>query len=134
MLNGLTQKTVAQLVRLAASWSYPPALSIKSGKDFKNLGYDPATRSYLINYNRVDTPQILKLELDASKKSPVVNPAFIIKNYVISDAELILNGKRVKKGENFRLGCNDTLESSDIIVWLKVESDKPVNITLLPVN
>jgi hypothetical protein len=134
MLNGLTQQTVDQLVLLAASWSYPPALSIKSGKGFNNLGYDPATRSYMINYNRHDIPQILKFELDASKKSPVVNPAFVIKNYGISDAELIINGKRVKKGKNFRLGCNDTLESSDIIVWVKFESDRPVNITLLPVN
>jgi hypothetical protein len=134
MLNGLTDKTAEYLVPLAASWSYPPVLEIKRGKGFDNLGYDPATRAYLINYAQEDIPGRIVLKLGASNKSPVVNPAFVIKNYQVSDVDLSINGKKMKKKNNFRIGLTDTFEGSDLIVWIKLETIQPVTIAIQPKN
>jgi len=64
----------------------------------------------------------------------VVNPAFVIKSWGESDAELKVNGKKLKRGEDFRFGHRHTLEGCDLVVWIKTESTEPTQITLTPVT
>ena len=132
MLNGLTTKTVKELLPLAKSWSYPAKLEIK-GNGFVSEGYDPTDMAYHISCEKPVKSGKLEMKLAASEDSPVVNPAFVIKGWGDADAASKINGKEIKRGKNFRAGLRDTLESTDLIVWFRTESTKPVKISLSPV-
>ena len=76
----------------------------------------------------------MTFELAASKDSPLVNPAFILKNYGYTEALLKINGREIKRGKDFRFGHRHTLEGCDLVVWIKTESTEPTQITLTPVT
>jgi hypothetical protein len=133
MLCGLTEKTVTQLLPLARSWLIPPELKITKGA-LQSQGYDPTQRAYVLNCKKTGKPESAEFELPASNESPVVNPAFVIRNWGRSQARLIINGKPVKRGKNFRFGHRHTLEGSDLIIWLKIESTDKLKISLAPVE
>ncbi|NIP26634.1 MAG: hypothetical protein GWN67_26190 [Phycisphaerae bacterium] len=133
MLCGLTEKTVTQLLPLAKSWLAPPELKITTGS-LQSQGYDPTQRAYMLKCKKTGKPTVIEFELLASKKSPAVNPAFVIKNWGQAKARLNINGKPVKHGKRFRFGHSHTLEGSDLIVWLKIESTDKLKISLAPVE
>ena len=135
MLNGFTIKSAAELAPLAKSWSRPAELKLKKGlfgTGFVSKGYDPTERAYHLVCKKSGKPSRLNFELAASKDSPVVNPAFVVKNWGEKGAALKINGKKIKQGKNFRVGHRHTVEGSDLIVWIKTESTKPVDIKLTP--
>lgn len=72
----------------------------------------------------------LTFTINASKDSPVVNPAFVIHNWGREDASLILNGEPIQQSKDFRFGHYHRLEGSDLIVWMKMESENPMTILL----
>jgi hypothetical protein len=74
----------------------------------------------------------LKFQLAASEKSPVVNPALIIKNWGHAAAELKINEEPVKLGKDLRFGHRRTLETTDLIVWIKKAAESPITISLSP--
>jgi hypothetical protein len=127
---GMTNKTAVSLLSLARSWIYPAELKVIA-KEFDSEGYNFRERAYIINCKK--TGGSFECELIASAESPLVNPAFVIKNWGDSDAGLKIDGRKVKRGKNFRFGHRHSFEGSDLIVWLKTESTKPVNISLLSV-
>ena len=53
--------------------------------------------------------------------------------YSENDLGLKINGKKIPQGKNFRFGYNRKLERTDLIVWLKTESAKPITIEIVPV-
>ena len=135
MLNGLTAKRAVRLVPLAKSWARPPELKLKKGlfgSDFESEGYDPTERAYQIVCKKRGRPSVLELELAGSKDSPVVNPAFVIKGWGDKGAILTLKDRIKKAGKSFRVGHRHTVDGSDLIVWIKTESTKPVDIKLTP--
>lgn len=135
MLNGFTIKSAAKLAPLAKSWSRPAELKLKKGlfgTGFVSKGYDPTERAYHLVCKKSGKPSRLNFELAASKDSPVVNPVFVVKNWGEKGAALKINGKKIKQGKNFRVGHRHTVEGSDLIVWIKTESTKPVDIKLTP--
>ena len=127
-LYGLTNKPAVELLALAKSWNFPAELKIQ-GKGFTSSGYDYKQRAYIIKCNAGKT---LEFELSGSENSPMLNPAFVIKNWGEGGARLKINGKKIKRGKNFRLGRRHTLEGSDLIVWIQKESTKSVRISLSP--
>ncbi len=131
MLNGLTNKKPEQLVPLAASWSNPPELCVKSN-GIEEKGYDPSSRAYLIDVNGAEISDGLEVEIKATMDSPLVNPALILKNCRFSDIVLSINGKKLVRDSQFRLGHVPTLEGTDLVVWLKYESNQLVNIKITP--
>jgi hypothetical protein len=136
MLNGLTDKAAAELVPLAQSWAKPAQLKLKKGllgSAFVDEGYDPTERAYQLACKRRGKPSTLEFELACSKDSPAVNPAFVVKNWGAKAVALKINGKKVKRGEDFRFGYQDAIEGSDLVVWIKAESTKSVKITLSPI-
>jgi hypothetical protein len=133
MLNGMTDKPAAELVPLAKSWLYAPQLKSSSRGGYVSEGYDRTQRAYVLARRDVRKASALKFELAASEGSPVVNPAFVIKNWGKGRASLAIDGEKVKWGKDFRFGYRDTLEGGDLIVWMKVESTKPIKIWLRPV-
>jgi len=118
-IYGMTNKPAASLVKLAKSWIYPAKLKVKSD-GFVSEGYDFTERAY--TFISKNGSGVLEFELAASEESPLVNPAFVIKNWGEKDATLKINGNKVKRGKDVRFGHSHTLEGSDLVVWLKMET------------
>lgn len=131
MLNGLTEKKAAELVPLAKSWARPAKLKIKGG-DFSGGDYDPTERAYQIMCKKNGKPSTLNFEVAASKDSPIVNPAFVIKGWGQGNATIKMDGKTLKQSKDCRTGHRHRLEGTDLIVWLRSESTKPVKFTITP--
>jgi hypothetical protein len=123
MLNGLTTKTVKELLPLAKSWSNPARIEIK-GDGFVSEGYDPTDMAYHVSVEEPSRPVTLEMKIRADDDSPLVNPAFVINNWGDSNAELKVNGQTLKCGKDFRFGHRDRLEATDLIVWVRHESQE----------
>lgn len=135
MLNGMTNKPAGELAPLGKSWLYAPELKLKKdGAKFVSEGYDQTQRAWVLVCRKSSEPSRLRFELAAGKDSPVMNPAFVIKNWGPADAWLKVNGKKIPQGRDYRLGHRRTVTSSDLIVWFKAESTEPVNVVLSPVS
>lgn len=69
-------------------------------------------------------------ELLADQNSPVVNPAFLVKNWGDSKVRLTINGAVLEQGAHFRTGHMPHENGTDLIVWIQFESDEQVKIQL----
>lgn len=130
MLNGMTTKTAVELIPLTKSWSNPAKLEV-DGDGFESEGYDPTEMAYQLNCEGAGK---VEMSLNASGDSPLVNPAFVIKNWGESDIELKLNGRSQECGEDYRVDHRYQLESTDLILWIKYESEKATDIVIEPVD
>ncbi|MEI7899265.1 MAG: LamG domain-containing protein [bacterium] len=126
-LYGMTDKPAADLVPLAKSWIQPAAIKL-TGAAFSSDGYNPDQRAYLLK--RIQPGGGLEMELAASEDSPVVNPAFVIQGWGDQTAKLKIDGADVPRGRDFRYGHRRTLESTDLIVWIKIVAKKPVRLAV----
>lgn len=88
--------------------------------------------AYVLKSKNSTTRSELKFEVAAAKDSPIVNPAFVVKNWGKAPVELKVNGKTIQQGKDYRFGHCLTLEGCDLIVWLKLEETKPVEISISP--
>jgi hypothetical protein len=129
LLHGLTTKSAAELVPLAKSWLSPPSAEL-SGAGFQSQGYDPTQRAFVIVRESGSAASQLRFSLKASSESPLLNPAFVVKNWGDAEPKLSIDGKPVARGANFRYGFVSHLEGSDLVVWLAMESTKPTNLEL----
>ena len=128
-IMGLTNQPITKLLPLAKSWLQAANLKI-NGEAFSSESYSRNERAYILSRNISGGAKVLELEIIASEKSPVVNPAFVIKNWGDADVTLEIDGKEVKRGKDFRFGHRHRLEGSDLIVWIKVKSTEPIKISL----
>ncbi|HYG34790.1 MAG TPA: LamG domain-containing protein [Clostridia bacterium] len=131
MLAGMTDQPASSLLSLMRSWSKPAELKLV-GDAFQSESYDQAQKAYVLKRKQATASTPLKFELAASPESPIVNPAFVIKNWGEAGAELTLNGKKVPRGSRFRFGQRASLEGTDLVAWLKTESNSPLRITIQP--
>ncbi|MHC4343365.1 MAG: LamG domain-containing protein [Planctomycetota bacterium] len=129
-IMGLTDKPIEKLSPLARSWLQPAKLKIIS-KGFHSEGYSRDQRAFLLS-RKAGKEAGVEFELAASEESPVVNPAFVIKNWGEADVGLKINGRNVNRGRIFRFGYRHSLEGGDLVVWLMIESVEPVRILLSP--
>jgi hypothetical protein len=127
MLNGLTDKTVEELVPLTKSWSNPPKLSVV-GSGFTSAGYDQADMAFHLTSK--DGAKALTMKLAATEDSPVVDPAFVVNNWGYDGAALMINGKSVEQGKDFRVGHRERLDGTDLIVWFRLETTERVEIAI----
>jgi len=132
-LHGMTQQDVDDLVPIAKSWDQAPKLDL-AGSGFTDSGYDKTQRAYVLTRTGKDKVNPLSIELAASEESPLFNPAFVITNWGEGDIELKLNGKALECGEDYRVGHRHQLESTDLIVWVRYESEKPTEIEIEPAD
>ena len=116
---------------LGKSWLRAPILELK-GSGYTSEGYDPAESVYLLTRENTNQPKPLRIKLAASEDHPVVNPAFIIKDWGDANATLKIDGEAVERGASFRFGHRAEPTRTDLIVWLKLESVKPVEIAFEP--
>jgi hypothetical protein len=131
MLNGLTTKSPADLLPLAKSWLSLPNMQVQ-GADYHNDGYDPTQQAYLLTRIKSGSPVTLRLTLDGTEASPVLDPAIVIKDWGDGGAQLKIDGKSVACGKAFRLGHIRRLESTDLVIWMEKQLTAPFNIELTP--
>ena len=126
---GLTNKPVEKLSPIARSWLQAPEIHLTGGA-YTSSGYSLNQRAFIMAANRPGSGATLELKIAATEESPVVNPAFVIKDWGQSGARLKIDGKKIKRGGDFRFGHYHKLNGSDLIVWIKKEATKPVTIIL----
>ena len=135
-LCGMTDKGIEYAVRLARSWQRAPELRISSG-GFEGKGYDKYQRAYVIDRiaskpGEVSSdPYGVKFSISASEQRPIINPAFVIKNWGSEKPVLKVDGRRIKDPKVFRFGYNMTVDGNDLVVWVKMESEKTVEFAVL---
>lgn len=116
---------------LARSWNNPPGLRV-SGSGFVSRGYDKRQRAYVLERNGRGSAAALHCDLAASKQSPLINPAFVVRGWGSAGALLKLNGKTVEQGRSFRLGLRKNMEGDDLVIWLKMTAQGSVKLDFLP--
>jgi hypothetical protein len=138
-LQGMTnaEEPVRELVFLAWSWIAPPRLWMEGVEmSYTVTTYDPAQRAYIISVKgEGQTGLEFTLEEDEDigefgAPMRIVNPAFIIKGWERSDVEIMVDGKTMQRGKDFRAGYEDTEHGTNLIIWLKLRSSKPIRVTL----
>jgi hypothetical protein len=132
-LNGLSNKPLAETVSLAKSWINPPELKVLS-EGLTGKGFDKTQKAYILACEKSNRPSKLKMKLAASKENPIFNPAFVIQNWGESHAKLRIDGKDIKQGKDFKIGHNRRLEGTDLIIWIKKESEKPLKLEMIPLK
>ncbi len=124
-LYGMNRMSMSELVRFGRSWAYAPELSL-AGQEFKSGGYDRSQRCYQIEKS-VPNAVRCDLKLLGSKNSPVINPAFYVKNWNANGARVLVNGQEVT---NSRVGINHELGGDDLAVFLFLNATSTVSISL----
>jgi hypothetical protein len=142
-LSGMTKAkdAVKELLPLAWSWLRPPQLQMSGIEPkYKVQIYDPAQRAYIVpiqGRGPCELEFMLEIHEGISELGVpawIINPAFIIKDWGTSGIELRVDGKSVKVGKDFRIGYEQTHTGTDLILWVKMKSDKTVKFSLSPVN
>jgi hypothetical protein len=128
MLQGMTKGKAGDMVTLAKSWLHAPEMII-SPTGFAGGTYDEAERAYVLE-KTTKTNAPLELTIKGSEESPLINPAFIIKNWGNRPATLYIDGKNMMLGEDFRQAIRKGMDGDDLILWIRLNSQSPVEITL----
>ena len=131
MLQGMTTKGAKELVPMAKSWLRAPKLELTSG-GYQGGNYDTSERAYVIQTNDASAHVPLAFTLHASDESPLLNPALIVRNWGKHAADLTLNGQQISDGKDFKQGIVSRPEGDDLILWLRLECAKPMEISLRP--
>jgi hypothetical protein len=119
-LYGFTNKDIKELIPLGRFFNNAPSIEVI--KDAADAGFVQHEKAYHIN---ASGPSV-ELNINASEESPLVNPAFVIKNWNDKNAEVKINRKELKQGKGLRIGYNHTSKGIDLVVWIKMESQNPV--------
>jgi hypothetical protein len=128
-LYGMTGMSMEELVYVANSWNNAPKLEIKS-KGFESQGYDLGQRAYVLNRKDNASGKTLSLHVLASEETPVYNLSFVVKNWNKDSLTLKMNGKKIKRGKDFRTGVYHTIDGSNVNIWIKTKTTKPISISL----
>ena len=123
-LYGMQNAEMEDLIEMARFWSHAPKMSIKSGLGFTGGEYAMDERAYKIRRTGKSTK--LSFEIAASEKSPLVNPAIVIENWGNSHISIEIGGKTLTEDRDYFIGYDARLEGTDLIIWLKVKSEKTI--------
>ncbi len=128
-LYGLTDKPITNLVPLEKSWNSAPAVTLQS-EGFEEGAFEKSERAFVFTAKNANADAPLDFRINASTDSPLFNPAFVVKNWGKKDAKLLIDGKEIPRGKDFRLGHRQTIDGTNLIVWLKLERNQPTKISL----
>ncbi|MBW6533817.1 MAG: LamG domain-containing protein [Mariniphaga sp.] len=126
-LYGINDLQMEEVVNLGRSWAYAPKLKI-TGNDFSSNGYDMSERCYRIVNNNPNSKK-LDIVISCSADSPAINPAFVVNNWNSETATVLVNGKPAKDA---RVGVQHELEGDNLVVFLFLEKNEPVTVTIEP--
>lgn len=131
LVDGLTTRSVAELIPLAKSWLSPPKMEVR-GAEFQSEGYNPTQRAYMLQKINNANGDPLRLTLEASEASPIFHPAIVIKGWGEGGARLKIDEKSIAWGTNFRMGYIHRLQGTDLVIWLQKQSTTPLHVELVP--
>ncbi|MDN5216824.1 LamG domain-containing protein [Fulvivirgaceae bacterium BMA12] len=126
MLNGLTDKQIGDLIPLAKSWSNPAAIALNDKKH--SAVYTPEERAYTIELSQELSE--LNFNLKGSDNSPIINPAFVVENWGDHEVDVSLNGEKMERGKDLRYDLRHSINSIDLIVWVKYEGTSVTSFSL----
>ena len=126
-LYGMNSMDLPTLIQLGRSWAYAVDLSM-NGQGMTSNGYDRSRRCYRLE-NKTEKSNPVEFTVLGSKKSLVMNSAFHIKNWHAEGAKVLVNGKEFKQCE---IGINHRLEGTDLVVFLWLEKNSNVKISIIP--
>jgi hypothetical protein len=115
LMEGVSNKSAEELMPLARSWLHPANIEIVSG--CKSAEYDPAQRAYLIE--AIDSKIVVNLK--GSEQSPIVNPAFIIRDWK-SEKSVSIDGNLLNNGKDYQSGKPAMVANNYLVVWIEYES------------
>jgi len=129
-LYGMTDRPMEHLVRVAKAWNFPAKLELAAGA-FAGGDYDMSQRAYVLTRSGAgDAP--LKCSLAGSEDNPIFNPVLVVKGWGDADVTVTINGQDARRGEDFRAGICQGLDRTDLVVYLPMETNEPVEFTLTP--
>lgn len=126
-LYGMNNMNMTNLIVFGRSWSYPAEMTL-TGNDFTSTGYDKSQRCYQLEKHGKKNAKV-EMSLHGSTESPVINPAFYIKNWNLSGATVTVDGKPFS---DYKIGIIHTLEGDDLVLFLFINKSGPVSISILP--
>jgi len=129
MLTGMTNKAAGDLVPLARSWLTPPKVKV-SGSGVKVEGFDPTQKAIVLSVAASSKVSSVSGTIDAGPDSPLVNLALLIKGWGEREVKVSIGGRELRKGKDCRFGFNHSLESTDLVVWARAESTKPIDFSI----
>ena len=123
MLEGMSNKSPAQLVPLARSWLQAPEIKVLNGCNA--MKYNPAKREYPL----VATAQAMSVAIDASQERPLVNICFTVKNWGTGGAaSVLMNGNSPAA---LRQGAFvDTDGTNTMVIWIEVAASSPTEFNI----
>ncbi|MGC2618156.1 MAG: LamG domain-containing protein [Acidobacteriaceae bacterium] len=133
MMDGLTQLTPAQLLPLAKSWLTPPTIQMDAA-GYRSDGYDPTQRAFVVTKTESSATRPLHLTLAASAAAPLFNPAIVIRGWGDRAARLSINGKPVVWGRTARMGHEERLDGTDLVIWIERQSTDKLVLGLTPLE
>jgi hypothetical protein len=123
---GFTNQGIESLVPEARYWQNPPGISAVFGGQYS--GFHKEEKSFHFIYENQGT---ISYTINASRESPVINPAFVIKHCSRNPSEVSVNGNNIESGNSLRIGLEqDTGGDPMIVIWLKTQSESPVDIRI----
>jgi hypothetical protein len=125
LMEGMLDLKPQALVPLARSWLQAPEMvDVKGAKG----AYDQAQRAYILE-KEADK---MSLKIDASKKNPLYNLAFVVKNWGDKSTAIVkVDGEGLVEGTGFRQGTiRDTDGTDTQVIWIKKQTSKPLTIEI----
>jgi hypothetical protein len=126
-LYGFTDKDIKDLIPLGRFFNRSPAIEIIKGAS--EAKFVQSEKAYYVDF----TGPVLSFKINASEESPMVNPAFVIKNWKNHHVKLTIDGKSINHGKDFRYGVEYDVEGKpQLIVWIKYRSEKKTEFVFSP--
>lgn len=142
-LSGVTNASdpVPDVVALAWSWIAHPHLRMADLEEWRyDITYDKAQRAWIIPRHKAGATTI-KFSLEEDRDMTefgaamwIVNPAFVVPNWGHSQVSLRLNGRMLKRGQDYRVGYERGDAGNDLVVWVKMKSQENVHFSIMPAN
>jgi hypothetical protein len=93
------------------------------------MGYDPSERAYLLHVSDPISRSI-EFEILADQDSPIINPVLILNNIQSNNPSLSIDGLALKKGKDYTIGTESSLENPRLVIWIAQEIQSTRNFKL----
>ncbi len=97
--------------------------------------YDPTQKAYVFDWKPTSDESSFELIADPDYygvASTIVNPVLIVKGWGKKAPALEIDDKTAKPGDQFRFGCESNDAGTNLVLWLNLKSEEPINVSLRP--
>ncbi|MDP6751427.1 MAG: Calx-beta domain-containing protein [Candidatus Poribacteria bacterium] len=98
---------------------------------FDYLGFAPTEWAYILKRHPDGLCSSLDFRLDIENKAPIRNPVFVVKDWGDANVKIRVDG--VDFGD-FKRGEAKHLNGVDLVLWLNIQVDHSVSISILPLE